>query len=295
MGVEKGTDEIPEPQNSASTSAPYSNVIFALVCFATVAATVAFSLAHATAQGFSDAFTQDTVSLLGLVLTGIWAARSWSNVIRLEPETNCGFRDKHRSFGLKVGAVISAALAGAAAMGAYSGMRAGHEARVGALMKQVSQLGVESAPAKQQFAQAARRGTHSLPEYLERCADLEASINTYEPALQRTDSLLEEAQQELQDLKADARFATLLTTVVAIRSVLQKDLQSVGAFRVEIGYAKQLSALPEADRDRFYAANIQPVVDEEDRIAKDEIEILRDAKARGVKLPQKMYSESGIN
>jgi uncharacterized protein (UPF0335 family) len=56
----------------------------------------------------------------------------------------------------------------------------------------------------------------------------------------------------------------------------------------------ELQALPESAQLQFFATNIEPIQDEETRIAREEIEILKTAKARGVQLPEQMYSQFGI-
>ena len=288
-------DGLSASPTSVKKSPPYGVFMFSIACFTATAAGCAFLLASATAQGSPSAFTQNPASFVGLIFTGMWASRAWSEITRVEPETDFKFRERHRAFGLKVGTAIAAILVGTTVMGTFSGIRAGHKARLEVLTKQIAELGATGASAKQRFVDAASRETPDLPEYIQRCNDLEAAINDYAPAIQHMDALLGQTQQELQDLKSDPSLATLLTTIVVMRSILRKDAESVEAFRKEIGFARQLAPIPPGGRSAFYDANIQPVVDEEGKIAKEEIEILKDAKARGVKLPQNLYSEYGIN
>ncbi len=286
---------VPTLENDQKVSAPYGKFVFSLVCFTGVAASGVFLLALATAQGSPNAFTQDSISVLGLIFTAIWASRSWSSIVRAEPETNPAFRQKHRAFGLKAGAVITGVLVSVAVAGAYFGIRASHIAKLGALSKESYELGLKAAPMKKRFIQLTNENTQGLAEYLRRCTELEAAIDDYEPALRQMDDLMSQSQHEIEDLKTDSRYASLLPGVTVIRAVFGKDLESAKAYRIEIGYAKQLPGIPESDRTRFYNANIQPVVEQQGKIAKDEIEILKDAKARGVKLPESWYREAGLN
>jgi hypothetical protein len=83
--------------------------------------------------------------------------------------------------------------------------------------------------------------------------------------------------------------------VTVLRAVVAKDLESTKAFRQEISYAKQLPNVPGSDRTRFYNVNIQPVVEHEGKIARDEIEIMKDAKTHGIKLPESMYRQVGLS
>jgi hypothetical protein len=43
------------------------------------------------------------------------------------------------------------------------------------------------------------------------------------------------------------------------------------------------------------SANIKPVMEQEVKLANDEAEILKDAKASGVQLPEELYKDAGIN
>ena len=106
---------------------------------------------------------------------------------------------------------------------------------------------------------------------------------------------MNQMQLELQELKSDPGYANLLPVVAVMRAVVAKDLESAKTFRKEIDYAKQLPNVPESDRTRFFNANIQPVVEQEGRIARDEIEIMKDAKSRGIKLPESMYRQIGLS
>jgi len=286
--------EPPSTSENTTVAARYGGFICALVCFTGVAAAGAYVLAFGIAKGSPDA-AESGISLLGLIVTGIWAARSWSNIKQAEPESDPKWRRKHRAFNLKAGTVIVAVLAGAGAWGTIVGIRATRQARLDELAKQVAALGAKAAPYKQRFVEAATRKTRDQTEYLQRCEDLEAAIKDYEPALQQLDGLLRQMQQELYNFNADAKLAEVLMSVNAMRSILQKDMEALGTYRKEVTYAKQLAAVPKPDQLRFYDANIQPIVDEETRIGEEEIAVVRDAKTRGVKLPQEFYSEMGIN
>ena len=74
-----------------------------------------------------------------------------------------------------------------------------------------------------------------------------------------------------------------------------KDLEAAGVYRKEIVYARQLPGIPQSDRPQFFNANIRPVVEQEAKLGKDEVEILKDAKARGIELPESMYKDAGVN
>ncbi len=177
----------------------------------------------------------------------------------------------------------------------YLGIRAKHYGRIKTLTKQSAIFGKKGAAAKQHYIQAVQRETPTMPEYIQRCADLEVALNEYEPLLHDGDVLFSQILDELQYVKSDAEYAKLISPFTVFQAVLRKDMESARAFRREVDYAKQLSVLATPDdRTRFYKANIVPAKDDEERIANEEIAILKDAKARGVNLPESLYREVGL-
>jgi hypothetical protein len=190
-----------------------------------------------------------------------------------------------------VGVLISVAVAGG-----YIWIRAGHTAKLETLFKEDRELELTAAPKKQRFRQLMREkeNANSLPEYLQRCAELETAINDYETVERQVDNLVSQMQQEIEKLKPMASYASLLQKLTVLRAIFGKDLEAAKVYRKEIEYAKQLPGIPAADRIRFYNANIQPVIEQEHKIAQDGLEIVKDAKVRGVALPESMYQEFGI-
>ena len=284
------------PTNTIAKPAPYKTFTFSLMVLILCLVPPAFSLAFATAMGTPNAFDRlrtDGAWLAATIGLAIWVRRKWSEIIEIEAD-DC-FRQKHRSFTLRAGVVICSVLVVAALVGSYFGVRAKHLAILGLLSKRFSDFGVNGVQAKQRFIQAARRETPTMAEYIQRSQELEAALNEYEPQLQEGSRLLGQTQEELQYLRADDGYAKLIPSVTVLKSVFDKDMELAKAYRKEVKYAKQLADLPPSeDAPLFYRANIQPARDEEDKIAKAEIEILKDARARGVQLPESMYHEAGI-
>jgi len=195
----------------------------------------------------------------------------------------------------KAGAIVLGVLLAVAIGGGYFGIRSRHKAKLELLFNEAHELGVQGAPKKQRFMRLVGEDTQGWPAYLQRCAELEPAINDYEATELQMDNLLSQMQQEIEELKPKASYANLLPMLTVMRTMLGKDLEAAKVYRKEIEYAKQLSEIPEPDRIRFYNANIQPAVEQEKRIAQDEKEILMDAKARGIQLPENLYREAGIN
>ncbi len=80
-----------------------------------------------------------------------------------------------------------------------------------------------------------------------------------------------------------------------MQKLIGKDIESARAFRKEVDYARQLAQMSTSeDQIRFYKANILPVKADEKQIANEEVQILTDAKARGVNLPEALYREAGL-
>jgi hypothetical protein len=192
--------------------------------------------------------------------------------------------------------ILSGVVIGVAAAGGYIWIRASHTAKLKTLFEEDHELELNAAPKKQRFMQLMREkeNANSLPEYLQRCAELETAINDYETVERQVDNLVSQVQQEIEKLKPMASYASLFQKLTVLRAIFEKDLEAAKVYRKEIEYAKELPGISAADRIRFYSANIQPVVELEHKIAQDELEIVKDAKVRGVALPGSMYQEFGI-
>lgn len=268
---------------STSSIATYGWFVFSLVCFTVCAASVVFQLAAAAAKGSADAFPERGPFLAGLIATAIGAKTAWSRLVVADPEADPVVRRKHSLFLMRAVVVMVLALVAAGSIGVYLGT----SSAANSAFAQMTILGARTAPIKQRFVGLARKDTPTIPEYLQRCKDLESTLNEYEPALQQMDELMAQLQEHTTN---DPSTMDVLATM---RSILQKDLESAKTFRKEVESAKLLAALPSSEQIRFYNTSIKPIQDEESRIANDEIEIMKRAKARGVKLGR-MYKEAGI-
>jgi len=180
--------------------------------------------------------------------------------------------------------------------GVYFLVRARQTAKLDALFKADQELDRNSAPKKQHFMQLLKEKENikDLSEYLQWCVELEPAINDYEAVERQGDNLLDQMQQEIGALKPRAGYGRLLPGFAVLRAVVAKDIEGEEAYRREIEYAKQLPGISIADRVQFYNANIQPIVEVESKIARDEVGILKDAKARGVKIPESVYQDAGM-
>lgn len=153
------------------------------------------------------------------------------------------------------------------------------------LADRVNTLALKSLPIKKKFVELARKDTPTMDEYIERCAHLELAMRRYEPVLRQMHGLIGDAVEGLKDDPAThATFAT-------IENLLEKNLKSVEYLRHELNYARQLASLPSADQVRLYEQKIHPLREAGAHLAAEGVEIVNAAKARGVRLPEEMYTD----
>lgn len=285
-----GLPSQPIPNNAKP--APYGMLKVSLILMTIAVGWGVMVVTSATQLGTEWLKKVGGLVLLATIGTGYWAKRTWSEIIRIEGEP--AFRQKHRSFALKASTTVLVVLLLAAEEGVRVGTHVRHVKRIENLTHQLEALAPKSAPTKQQFVQLARQATPTMPDYILRCAKLEAVLNDYESNLREGDRVLGQVLEELQQLKGVRGYAEMIPMFTVLQSVIRKDLESAQAFRKEVVYAKQLAALAAPDQARFYSANISPIRSDEKRIANEELEILKEAKAHGVNLLESMYREAGI-
>lgn len=248
--------------------------IFSLICSGVTTASFVFFLSSATVQANPDAFSKLGGSAFGLLLTSIWAVSSWRGIKNAEPESDMDFRKKHRSVGLKAAIALSAAFIAAGIGGTMSGNRAAKQTALENLSKRAYELGMESRPIKEQFQALMSRDTPTMEAYLERCAELGPVNAQYRSALLKMDSLFAQLQPMLADESA-------LTKVNAMCSILLKDLEATQLVEKETQLAKKLATLAPDAQYRYYKQQIQPIQDEESKIAAEEIALIAAAKGKG--------------
>ena len=282
-----------QPIPNSAKAAPDGMLKVSLILMTIAVAWGVLVIASATQLGTDWLKKVGGFVLLAAMGAGYWAKRTWFEIIRIEPEPT--FRQKHRSFALKASIAICAVLLLAAEEGIRVGTHGRHLRNKVALTKKLEALTTKSAPTAQQFVQIARQATPTMPEYIQRCNNLAAVLNDYESNLRDGDRLLGQVLEELQQSKADKGYAEMIPMFTVLQNLQRKELESARAFRKEVDYAKQLAALATPDdQTRFYKAYILPAKKDENRIADEELGMLKDAKARGVNLPESLYREPGI-
>jgi hypothetical protein len=277
--------------NSATKPAPYGMLKVSLILMTIAVAWGVLVIASATQLGADWLKKISGLLLLAMIATGYWVKRRWSEIVRIEAEPS--FRRKHRSFVLKAMIVICVVLLLSAEEGIRVGTHVRHVKKIASLTEQLEALAPKSATTKQQFLQIAWQATPTMQEYIQRCGKLEPVLNDYESHLRDGDRVLDQVLEELQQLKGDRGYAAMIPMFTVIQNITRKDLDSARAYRKEVDYGKQLAGLGPDDQMRFYKAKTLPLKSDEKRIANEEIEILKDAKAHGIALGE-LYRELGI-
>jgi hypothetical protein len=174
-------------------------------------------------------------------------------------------------------------------------IRIDQTAKLESLLHRVHDVAARGAPQKQQFMKLTRENPQTLPEYLQRCAELEPAINDYSDSEQQMDDLLAQVQRQISELRPRGSYGEMLPMLGVMRAILAKDLEGARIYKQEVEYAKQLPSMSEKQRIQFYNINIEHVLEREQQVALDEIAILKDAKTRGIAMPTSMLQDAGLN
>jgi hypothetical protein len=277
------------PIQTPTRKPSYASFIFSIICFAIAAASFVFVLASATAQADPSAFDAiGGTSVLGLIFTAIWARSSWRHIKESEPDTESHFQKKHQSVERGLTAAVITLFLIAGFLGANVGVRTRRASKFRTLSDQAYALGIRSAPFKKKFVETSNRAVPTFDDYVQRCVDLEGVLNDYEPALEQMHSLLIQVQQGL------AEDPEMLARISTMNRVLEKDMEGARLVRKEVEFAKKLPTQSPSDQAQFYRRQIQPIRDQELKVAQEEVDILKAAKAKGIRLPDQMYRELGI-
>lgn len=188
------------------------------------------------------------------------------------------------------GVVITAVLVG----GLFK-IRIDQIAKLESLLAEMREVAARGAPQKQQFMKLTRENPQTLPEYLQRCAELEPVINDYSASVQQMDDLLAQVQRQIGELRPQGSYGAILPALGVMRTISAKDLEGAKIYKQEVDFAKQLPSMSEKQRIQFYNTNIEPVLEREHQVALDEVAILKDAKTRGIAMPTSMLQDAGLN
>jgi hypothetical protein len=236
---------------------------------------------------FMHGSNPDTIKLSGY-LGAIWGGAS---AFLLGPAWKAVRQWPRRSKMLLLsGAVITAVL-----VCVLFKIRIDQTAKLESLLAETRDVAARGAPLKQQFMKLTRENPQTLPEYLQRCAELEPVINDYSASEQQMDDLLAQVQQQIGELRPQGSYGAMLPMAGVMRAILAKDLEGAKIYKQEVDYAKQLPSMSEKQKIQFYNTNIEPVLEREHQVALDEIAILKGAKTRGIAMPANILQDAGLN
>ena len=118
-----------------------------------------------------------------------------------------------------------------------------------------------------------------MDDYYRQCLALEELLDEYEPHRRKALAFFESLSREVADNPK------LSPTIELVRRIMDIDLQILTALRTEIAKAKDLNRLPHNEQVAFYDREITPIQAEIDRLAIEQLAVLREAQQRGLKLP----------
>ncbi len=253
---------------------PYASFIIGLVLATLLLAVPMAAIGFGVGANSPDAFpVASAITLVAVVGLATWIKKSWEKIKQAEPDTDSKFKRKHRMLGQIMFAVVCFILAGAGSAGFTMGERS---AQIREFMSQVKSLAEKGKADKLRFMEIAKRETATMPEYIQRCRDLEPAANQYESSLLQMKALFRSYSEKLAKKKQEP--------MLTVETIMQMDLDGIIVVKREVAAAKQLADLPPDQQMQFYRDNIQPIMREEDRLAQIEANAIADARSRGIRV-----------
>jgi hypothetical protein len=211
---------------------------------------------------FNEVAAAETAVAVLLLLYGV--KRTWQSILRLEPETEIRFAQRHRMF--RHGAAVGVTLAFAAAVGfgVVWADRAAKREKLSALMRQFEGVNSEFAQFKSRLADVRGREVASFEAYYAQSVEVEQLLDDHRPFVARRDQLF---QQFVTAAQGDPKFVPVFSK---IRKVYAKDDEILDALREAIRQAKELINLPPSKRAEFYRAKIEPIEGHIQQLANEE-------------------------
>jgi len=152
------------------------------------------------------------------------------------------------------------------------------KARWESLLARASELGNRNTQRRSQLAAIRQVEAATFVEYVQQCRELEPLLDDVERTLHEAHEIYD-AMDEL-GLEPSVR-----ETMTLMRKVANVEAEILALLRQEVFHANKLSALPPREQDAYYTAIIEPIRREQERLANEELSMLREAERRGIKLP----------
>ena len=167
----------------------------------------------------------------------------------------------------------------ALASGVYISRRAERGRVVISVEKELQELHVASKQNWERLTEIIQRETPTWDDYVQQKLEVEELLDEADPQLARIEQLHARLREAF-----GADFDSLPTVDISLRfSALEKELRQL--LRDEIAHAKKLAKLPESQKEDYYDTYIFPIQQEQERLANDQMELLRRLKGQGVDLP----------
>ncbi|HLY99454.1 MAG TPA: hypothetical protein VKT33_10370 [Candidatus Angelobacter sp.] len=246
--------------------------LFAYACFIVTACSFMFvvvssNMRPAAQSGFA----------LGVLFTARWAVSEWRKIKKAESSEE--LKAAHRAVELKCVIGMAVALVVTGAYGYSASKKNERDRRLHALAVRMDAAESRNAAIRSKFVGAVREHSSSMSTYIQRCKDVESTLDDYESVLREIDGQLAEFADLMPEDKAQPE---------VMRKIVAIDMESLQPYRREVMLAKQLAALSPENQQTFYENNIVAVLNEEERLALQEIKVMQDAKASGIMLPDNL-------
>jgi hypothetical protein len=214
-----------------------------------------------------------------VMFLGFGAKRAWASLLEKEPESNSSFKKKHRHF-LQVATVCSSlVLVAGWAFGLSIGQRVEKRQRIERLLSDLERAAPKNAEFRQRLTALRSAETPTMEDYYKQCLGLDALLDEFEPQRQRIKELFKSVTREMGE------YPRLRPSIELFGRINQKDAEIILALRREVAKAKELWSLPYYRQSAFYEREILPIQAEIERLATEELAMLREAQQRGLALP----------
>ena len=218
-------------------------------------------------------------ALIPVIILLYGARRAWKSLLKQEPETDSGFKQKHWRFQVIAGTCIVVIMTSAFSYGVFIGPRIEKNTRFKALLGKLTEQAPKNTEFRQRLSAIRSAETPTIKDYYAQCLALETLLDEAEPY--RKEALV--SMDSAYALMADNE--ELVPTAEFLKRIKELESQVVDELRREIAAAKKLWGLPYGRQEAFYDREIVPIQSQIERLAAEEATLLREAQEQGITLP----------
>ncbi len=226
-------------------------VLFAAAAIGFVVSAFVVLITKGSPGQFNEVAAANTA--IGVLLLLYGAKRTWKSILRLEPETEVRFVQRHRTFQRGAAVGVTLAFAAAVGLGIFWADREAKREKLSELMREFEGMNNEFAQFKSRLTEIRGREVASFDAYYAQSVEVEQLLNDHRPFVARRDQLF---QQFVTAAQGDPK---LLPVFSKVRKVYAKDDEILDALREAIRCAKDLINLSPSKRAEFYRAKIEPI------------------------------------